>query len=213
MRFAAQGYSAYSTLVLELSQDSEVVCNTMTYQTGSRGIVPRYTTMPKRTPAHTTVGNASIIPGSTSTNPANKRPLPHICPQYLESVNKRGNRWQLSKSHLSQGDAARGISKILAEACQNGPRMVPEDNYFDGFLQTAVSAVHGKRKLIPNIFNKLQQTSTHHHDMLQPSSTSWLSRSGLASRSKRRIRLTPAMDSPDEPSPCKEPMGPVWITQ
>jgi len=68
LRFAAQGYSI---IVLELPEDSEVICNTMTHQTGLRGIVPRYTTMPKRTPAHTTVGNASIIPGSDDKNAEN----------------------------------------------------------------------------------------------------------------------------------------------
>ena len=104
LRFAVQGYG--------IPRDSEVL----------------------RTPRHIKVGQGALSQGTPQcqrelqptlplampasylevmTKILKTRPTPHL---YLESVNKRG--CQLSKSHLSQGDATRGISKILAEASQ-----------------------------------------------------------------------------------------------
>lgn len=85
-------------------------------------------------------------------------PTPHL---HLESVNKRGCQ------HLPTIKKPPVTRRRNSWHIKNPRRSLPEDNYFDGFSRTAVSAVHFcKRKLIPNIFNKLQH-------ILQINSTSF----------------------------------------
>lgn len=93
-------------------------------------------------------------------------PTPHL---HLESVNKRGCQ------HLPTIKKPPVTRRRNSWHIKNPRRSLPEDNYFDGFSRTAVSAVHFcKRKLIPNIFNKLQ-----HIIQINSTSSNLLSSSSL----------------------------------